>query len=92
MLLATALAAAVPLALTACSRDEGVRVALFTKNQTNPYFQSVRLGAERAAADGQVDLVHYIPTRPDSIPEQMSEIDDAITKSIPEPWSPGSGA
>jgi ribose transport system substrate-binding protein len=71
-------------ALAACgeSKDGSERetVALFTKNQTNPYFQTVRIAAQAAANELNVDLVNYIPTVPDSIPEQMSQIEDAITK------------
>ena len=55
-------------------------VALFTKNQTNPYFQTIRVAAQAAATELNVDLVNYIPTSNDSIPEQMSQIEDAITK------------
>jgi ribose transport system substrate-binding protein len=55
-------------------------IALFTKNQTNPYFQTVRIAAKAAANQLGVDLVNYIPTNADSIPEQMSQIEDAITK------------
>ena len=53
---------------------------MFTKNQTNPYFQSVRLGADNAAKQMNATVVHYVPTKPDSIPEQMSQIEDVITK------------
>jgi ribose transport system substrate-binding protein len=73
--------------LTACaeSRDNAGQpprqtVALFTKNQLNPYFQTVRVAAQTAAKELDVDLVNYIPTVADSIPEQMSQIEDAITK------------
>lgn len=55
-------------------------IALFTKNQTNPYFQTIRVAAQAAARTLNVDVVDYIPTKPDSIPEQMSQIEDAITK------------
>jgi ribose transport system substrate-binding protein len=55
-------------------------IALFTKNQTNPYFQTVRVAAHAAGKELNVDVVDYIPTKPDSIPEQMSQIEDAITK------------
>ena len=58
----------------------GDEIALFTKNQTNPYFQSIRLGAADAARQLDASLVHYVPTRPDSIPDQMSQIEDAIIK------------
>jgi ribose transport system substrate-binding protein len=68
-------------ALGACAREtEGDRIAVFTKNQTNPYFQSVRLGADSAAKQMNATVVHYVPTKPDSIPEQMSQIEDVITK------------
>ena len=55
-------------------------IALLTKNQTNPFFQAERVGAEKAAATLGAKLLSFIPTQPDSIPEQMSEIDDIIVK------------
>lgn len=67
--------------VASCSRSQGGdTIAVFTKNQTNPFFQSVRLGADNAAKQMQVAVTHYIPTKPDSIPEQMSQIEDAIIK------------
>jgi ribose transport system substrate-binding protein len=71
------------LALLACAtlaHADGENVAVFTKNLTNPYFQSVRLGAQSAAKQMHVNVVNYTPTTPDSIPEQMSQIDDVIVK------------
>jgi ribose transport system substrate-binding protein len=70
------------LSLTACGNQTEPRetIALFTKNQTNPYFQTVRVAARTAAKELNVDVVDYIPTKPDSIPEQMSQIEDSITK------------
>ncbi len=59
---------------------DGERIAVFTKNQTNPYFQSVRLGAENAAKQLNARISHYVPIKPDSIPEQMNQIEDAVTK------------
>jgi ribose transport system substrate-binding protein len=60
--------------------QSGERIAVFTKNQTNPYFQAVRLGADSAAKQMNVRLTHYVPTKPDSIPEQMSQVEDVIVK------------
>jgi ribose transport system substrate-binding protein len=56
------------------------RIAVFTKNQTNPYFTMLRMGAENAAKQMHARVTQYVPTRPDSIPDQMSQIEDAITK------------
>jgi ribose transport system substrate-binding protein len=68
--------------VASCARqtETGERIAVFTKNQTNPLFQVVRLGADSAARQMHATVVHYVPTQPDSIPEQMSQIEDAITK------------
>lgn len=72
---------ALPCAMS-CARtpETGVRIAVFTKNQTNPFFQTVRMGADSAAKQMNVTVVHYIPTKPDSIPEQMSQVEDVVTK------------
>jgi ribose transport system substrate-binding protein len=77
------------LSLAACgqpkesgSADQPKRetIALFTKNQTNPYFKTIRLAAQAAAKALNVEVVDFVPTKADSIPEQMSQIEDAITK------------
>jgi ribose transport system substrate-binding protein len=71
----------VAVSMSSCARRvEGDRIAVFTKNQTNPFFQTVRLGADSAARQMNATVVHYIPTQPDSIPEQMSQIEDVVTK------------
>ena len=62
------------------TRAHGETIAVFTKNQTNPFFQTVRLGADSAAKQMNASVIHYIPTQPDSIPEQMSQIEDVVTK------------
>jgi ribose transport system substrate-binding protein len=55
-------------------------IAVFTKNQTNPFFQAVRVGADAAAKSLNAKVLHYIPTKPDSIPEQLSQIEDVVVK------------
>jgi ribose transport system substrate-binding protein len=71
------------LCLFAASRAahaDGETVAVFTKNQTNPFFAAERLGAQKAAAAMAAKTIQYVPTKPDSIPEQLSEIDDVIVR------------
>ena len=53
---------------------------MFTKNQTNPYFQAVRVGAETRRQGARRKVIQYIPTKPDSIPEQLSQVEDVIVK------------
>jgi len=73
------LALACTFALGAAAQS-GEKIAFFTKNQTNPFFQVVRLGANDAARQMGATVTHYIPTKPDSIPEQLSQVDDVIIK------------
>ena len=45
------------------------RIAVFTKNRTNPAYAAARLGADRTAARLGATTVHYVPDTPDSVPE-----------------------
>lgn len=67
-------------ASTGTMAQSGEKIAVFTKNQTNPFFQVVRLGADSAAKQMGAVVTHYVPTKPDSIPEQLSQIDDVVIK------------
>jgi ribose transport system substrate-binding protein len=75
-----ALAAILTASIATPALADGETIALLTKNQTNPFFQAERIGAEKAAAGLHAKLLSFVPTQPDSIPEQMSEIDDVIVK------------
>lgn len=66
--------------LASSALADGETIAVFTKNQTNPYFQTVRVGADAAAKSMSAKTLHYIPTKPDSIPEQLSQIEDVVVK------------
>jgi ribose transport system substrate-binding protein len=67
-------------AFTTPARADGETIAVFTKNQTNPYFQTVRVAADVMAKVLNAKTLHYIPTKPDSIPEQLSQIEDVVVK------------
>jgi ribose transport system substrate-binding protein len=84
---AVAMVAAAAVASAACGRGdssgasaERQTIAFFTKNQTNPYFQSIRQGADSAGRELNVSVMHFVPTRPDSIPEQMSQVEDVAVR------------
>jgi ribose transport system substrate-binding protein len=73
-------ASALLLASTAGALADGETIAVFTKNLTNPFFQNERVAAEAAARQLNFKVIQYTPTKPDSIPEQLSEIEDVIVK------------
>src|ERR1700677_2235965 len=60
---------------------DGETIAVLTKNQTNPFFQAERIGAAKAAAELHAKVIQYVPTQPDSIPEQTNQIDDVVPKT-----------
>src|SRR5512140_2657570 len=62
------------------AQASGEKIAVFTKNNTNPYFQAVRLGADSAAKQMNASVTHFVPTKPDSIPAQMSQIEDVVVR------------
>jgi ribose transport system substrate-binding protein len=73
-------AAAMIALLSPLAHADGEKIAVFTKNLTNPLFASIRAGADNAAKQMNASTQHYVPTKPDSIPEQMSEIEDVVVK------------
>jgi len=56
------------------------RIAVFTKNRTNPAYEAARLGADRTAARLGALTVHYVPEQPDSVAEQIALIERAIAE------------
>ena len=55
-----------------------MRLAVFTKNRTNPAYEAARIGAERAAAEAGATVTHYVPQTPDDPQEQSDLIDRAL--------------
>jgi ribose transport system substrate-binding protein len=53
-------------------------IAVFTKSQNSPIFALLRAGANVAGKNLGVEVVHYVPSTPDSVPEQLKLVDDAI--------------
>ena len=72
--------AAILLCTAGAARADNETIAVFTKNQTNPFFNNVRVGAENAVKQLGAKIIQYVPTKPDSIPEQMSQVEDVIVK------------
>ena len=65
-------------ALLASAARGAERLAVFTKNATNPNYVAFRLGADRAAARLGATTYHRTPARPDDPEEQMAMLNAAI--------------
>lgn len=55
-----------------------MRLAVFTKNRSNPAYAAARLGAERAAAALGAEVEHYVPDTPDDPAQQSALIARAL--------------
>jgi ribose transport system substrate-binding protein len=56
------------------------RIAVFTKNLTNPAYEAARLGADRIAQQFGATTKHYVPQKPDDVVEQIALIKGAIAE------------
>jgi ribose transport system substrate-binding protein len=56
------------------------RIAVFTKNRTNPAYEAARLGADRTALRLGAATTHYVPEQPDNVAEQIVLIERAIAQ------------
>jgi len=57
-----------------------MKLAVFTKNRSNPAYAAARLGADRAAARLGARTVHYVPEEPDDAGEQNALIEQALAE------------
>ena len=60
--------------------DASPRIAVFTKNRTNPAYAAARLGAERTAARLGARVEHYVPREPDNVAEQIALVERSIAE------------
>jgi ribose transport system substrate-binding protein len=57
---------------------EDLRVAVFTKNRTNPAYGAARLGADRVAQRLGAQTLHFVPEKADDPDEQSALVDRAL--------------
>lgn len=55
-----------------------MRIAVFTKNRTNPAYDAARLGADRAARRLGAQTVHFVPAKGDDPDQQSALVDEAL--------------
>lgn len=55
-----------------------MKIAVFTKNRTNPAYGAARLGAARVAKALGAETIDFVPAKPDDPVEQSRLIDEAL--------------
>lgn len=62
------------------SAPRACRLAVFTKNRTNPAYTGARLGADRLAQRLGCVVTHYVPEQPDAVDEQRALLLRAVNE------------
>ena len=62
------------------SAARAYRLAVFSKNWSNPAYAGARLGADRLAHRLGCRLTHFVPTRPDDVAEQRALLQTALAE------------
>ena len=60
-----------------------MKIAVFTKNRTNPAYDAARLGADRAAQRLGAQTLHFVPEKGDD-PDEQGELIDAALAMRPD--------
>lgn len=55
-----------------------MKIAVFTKNRSNPAYEAARMGAQRAAALFGAEVQHFVPATPDDPKQQSALVHEAL--------------
>jgi ribose transport system substrate-binding protein len=63
--------------------EANMTIAVFTKNTTNPAYESFRIAADQIARATGARTVHYVPKQPDNVGEQQAMVEQVL-KDLPD--------
>ena len=66
-LMATMLAGSMALFAGHAEAADGMTIAVFTKNSTNPAYEAFRIAADQIAKAAGAHVVHLVPKKPDNV-------------------------
>jgi ribose transport system substrate-binding protein len=58
--------------------EASATIAVFTKNTTNPAYESFRIAADQIARATGARILHYVPKQPDNIDEQKAMVEQVL--------------
>lgn len=54
------------------------KIAVFTKNNTNPAYEAARRGVDLVADEAGASTTHYVPEKPDNVEQQKALVEEAL--------------
>jgi ribose transport system substrate-binding protein len=76
--LAMVLAVSMELFMSDAKAADQITIAVFTKNLTNPAYESFRIAADKVAGPTGIKIQHYVPKQPDNVDEQKAMVEQAL--------------
>jgi ribose transport system substrate-binding protein len=70
------------LAGSAIAAEKATKMIFIVKSMDNPFWDSMRAGAEEAASDLGIEIKTLAPIKPYNVEEQLRFIEDGITKGV----------
>ncbi len=58
-----------------------IKIAVFTKNLTNPAYEAARRGVDLVAEENGATTVHYVPQDPDNVEQQKALVEQALVEA-----------
>ena len=58
------------------------RIAVFTKNRTNPAYEAARFGSDQVASRFGAQTTHYVPDEPDDVGQQLALVARAVADGV----------
>ena len=77
-LMATMLAGSMALFAAHAQAADGMTIAVFTKNSTNPAYEAFRIAADQIARTAGARVVHLVPKKPDNVDEQKAMVEQVL--------------
>jgi len=77
-LMAAAIAGSMALITAPTHAVDGMTIAVFTKNSTNPAYEAFRIAADQIARASGARIVHHVPKKPDNVDEQKAMVEQAL--------------
>jgi len=77
-LVAAVMATSLALSAGSAKAADGMTIAVFTKNLTNPAYEAFRIASDQIARSTGARVLHFVPKQPDNVDEQKAMVEQVL--------------
>jgi ribose transport system substrate-binding protein len=78
VLVAAVMAGSLALSAGGAKAVDGMTIAVFTKNLTNPAYEAFRIASDQIARSTGARILHFVPKQPDNVGEQKAMVEQVL--------------